>query len=115
MPVLYRKYRPQTFADVVNQKAIITTLKNQVSAGQPAHAYLFTGSRGVGKTSVARILAKAVNCQNQKDGEACGKCDVCLAIAQNNFLDLVEIDAASNTGVDNIRELIEHVKFSPSM
>lgn len=114
MAVLYRKYRPQTFSEVLNQKPIIRTLQNQVKSGQLAHAYLFTGSRGVGKTSVARILAKAVNCVNQKDGEACGVCDVCKAVAENNFLDLVEIDAASNTGVDNIRELIEHVKFSPT-
>lgn len=115
MAVLYRKYRPQTFGEVLNQKYIIQTLKNQVLSGAVSHAYLFTGSRGVGKTSVARILAKAVNCQNQKDGEACGQCDVCKAVEAGSFLDLVEIDAASNTGVDNIRELIEHVKFSPSL
>jgi DNA polymerase-3 subunit gamma/tau len=123
MAVLYRKYRPQTFADVLNQKSIIRTLKNQVKSGGISHAYLFTGSRGIGKTSVARILAKAVNCISESrksevggrdKGDACGICDNCTAIAQNSFLDLIEIDAASNTGVDNIRDLIEHVKFSPT-
>ncbi len=115
MAVLYRKYRPQTFAQVVGQKHIIRTLENQVALGHAAHAYLFTGSRGVGKTSVARIVAKAINCPNSKGGDACGVCNVCKQIEAGNFMDLVEIDAASNTGVDNIRELIEHVKFSPAV
>jgi len=115
MAVLYRKYRPQTFSQVLGQKHIIKTLQNQVAAGSVSHAYVFTGSRGTGKTSVARILAKEVTCLKQKKGEACGVCEVCVAIEKNNFLDLVEIDAASNTGVDNIRDLIDHVKFSPSL
>lgn len=116
MPVLYRKYRPQAFSEVIGQTHVVTTLKNQVKTGQVSHAYLFTGSRGVGKTSLARILAKAVNCLNLKeDGDSCGKCAVCKAVEEGNFIDLVEIDAASNTGVDNIRDLIEHVKFSPSL
>ena len=126
MAVLYRKYRPQTFSEVLSQKAIVQTLKNQVKTGIVAHAYLFTGSRGVGKTSAARILAKAVNCQSanqpisqsgkqKSEGDACGECSVCKQVEQGNFIDLIEIDAASNTGVDNIRDLIEHVKFAPSV
>jgi DNA polymerase-3 subunit gamma/tau len=115
MAVLYRKHRPQTFAEVFNQKYIVQALKNQAALGEPAHAYLFTGSRGVGKTSVARILAKAVNClQRTGEGDACGVCESCKQITEGRFLDLLEIDAASNTGVDNIRELIEHIRFAPS-
>jgi DNA polymerase-3 subunit gamma/tau len=114
MAVLYRTYRPQVFAEVVGQKFIIRTLQNAVKTGKLAHAYLLCGSRGVGKTSIARILAKAANCTQLKDGDACGVCANCTAITNNNFLDLIEIDAASNTGVDNVRELIEHVRFQPS-
>lgn len=116
MPVLYRKYRPQTFKEVVGQPVITRILQNQLKTVSFSHAYLFIGSRGVGKTSVARIFAKAVNCK--KSGieikDACGECESCVAIKNGNYIDLVEIDAASNTGVDNIRELIEHIRFSPS-
>lgn len=115
MAVLYRKYRPQNFAEVLGQKPVTNTLKNQVKRGELSHAYLFTGSRGVGKTSIARILAKAVNCKAVVDGEPCGVCEICTQITQGKFLDLIEIDAASYTGVDNVRDIIEHVKFSPSL
>ena len=114
MAVLYRKYRPQSFSEVIGQQAIVQTLQNAVASQKPAHAYLFTGTRGVGKTTLARLFAKALNCLNQKNGEVCGKCVVCQAVNNGNFLDMVEIDAASNTGVENVRELIEHVRFKPS-
>lgn len=114
MAVFYQKYRPQTFADVVGQESIVQTLKNAAEAGELAHAYLFTGSRGVGKTTLARLLAKAANCPNLKAGAPCAKCDTCLAIANGNSLDIIEIDAASHTGVDNVREFIEHAQFRPA-
>jgi DNA polymerase III subunit gamma/tau len=114
MAVLYQKYRPQKFADVIGQEPIVRTLLNASKAAGLAHAYLFTGSRGVGKTTVARLLAKAANCQNLKDGDPCGKCDVCTAIANGSSLDIIEIDAASHTGVDNVREFIEHAQFRPT-
>lgn len=114
MAVYYQKYRPQTFTDVVGQEAIVQTLRNAAESGQLAHAYLFTGSRGVGKTTLARILAKAANCPNLKEGNPCGKCDVCTSIANGSSLDVIEIDAASHTGVDNVREFIEHAQFRPA-
>ena len=113
--VLYRKYRPQTFAQVISQDGIKTILKNAVKLGRISHAYLFTGPRGVGKTTIARILAKAVNCLAPAAGEPDSACANCIAIQEGRFLDLLEIDAASYTGVDNIRDIIDHVKFSPSM
>ncbi len=114
MAVFYQTYRPQNFSEVLGQDAIVKTLRQAVSSGKIGHAYLFTGSRGIGKTTLARILAKAANCNNLKDGNPCGTCDVCVNIANGSFLDVIEIDAASHTGVENIRELIEHIRFQPS-
>lgn len=112
--VLYRKYRPASFSEVVGQEHVIKTLRNAIKRGKIAHAYLFSGPRGIGKTTIARILAKAANCENIKDGEPCNKCDACLSINQNKFLDLVEIDAATHTQVDKIRDIIEKINFSPA-
>ncbi len=113
--VLYRKYRPRTFGEVVNQAHVIKTLTNAILLNKVAHAYLFCGPRGTGKTTVARILAKAVNCEKQsKDFEPCNKCDVCQEINAGRSFDLIEIDAASNRGIDEIRELREGIKFSPA-
>lgn len=110
---LYRKYRPQTFADVVGQPHITKTLQNELSSGKVVHAYLFTGTRGTGKTTCAKILAKAVNCVHPKDGNPCGECDICRMAANDEITDIVEMDAASNNGVDDIRELREQVNFVP--
>lgn len=112
--VLYRKYRPQFFADVVGQPQVTVTLKNELMRGRIAHAYLFTGSRGTGKTTCAKILARAVNCLHPKDGDPCGECEICRGLEDGSILDVVEIDAASNNGVDSIRSLIEESNFTPT-
>ena len=112
--VLYRKWRPQVFADVAGQPQVTTTLRNELMAGRIAHAYLFTGSRGTGKTTCAKILAKAVNCLHPVEGDPCGQCEICRGIDSGAVMDIVEIDAASNNGVENIRELREEAAFTPT-
>lgn len=112
--VLYRKYRPKVFADVYGQDHVTSTLKNEIKNGRISHAYLFTGSRGTGKTTCAKILAKAVNCENSVDGEPCNECEVCKGLDNGSIYDVVEIDAASNNGVDNIRDLREDTNYSPA-
>lgn len=110
---LYRKYRPQKFEEVIGQEHITKTLVNQIKSGKVGHAYLFCGSRGTGKTTTARIFARAINCLNPKNGSPCGECEVCKALSRGEQFDIVEIDAASNNGVDDARELREAVKFLP--
>ncbi|MDO4261287.1 MAG: DNA polymerase III subunit gamma/tau [Eubacteriales bacterium] len=111
---LYRKFRPAEFSDVKGQEHIVTTLKNQIGADRIGHAYLFCGTRGTGKTTVAKIFARAVNCENPRDGEPCGECPSCRAIASGTSMNVIEIDAASNNGVDNIREIRDEVAYSPT-
>lgn len=111
---LYRVWRPQTFGDVIGQDAITTTLRNAVSTKQVSHAYLFTGPRGTGKTSCSKILAKAVNCLHPKKGEPCNQCEICQAINANSLNDVIEIDAASNNGVEQIRDIRDKVKYAPT-
>ena len=111
---LYRRWRPQRFSEVVGQEEIVKTLRNAVASNEVAHAYLFAGERGIGKTSVARILARAINCPQREDGEPCNECPVCTAIIANRSLDIIEIDGASNRGIDHIRRLREEVNFAPT-
>lgn len=112
---LYRQWRPDTFDEVVGQDVVIRTLKNQLESGRIAHAYLFCGSRGTGKTSTAKIFARAVNCMDLQENGPCGKCEVCVSLASGNNMDIIEIDAASNNSVDDVRDLREKIKFPPAV
>ena len=111
---LYRKFRPDSFDDVKGQDHIVTTLRNQIVSGRVGHAYLFCGTRGTGKTTIAKLMAKSVNCENPNNGNPCGECPSCRAIAAGANMSVVEIDAASNNGVDNVREIIDEVAFPPA-
>src|SRR5690625_4312585 len=111
---LYRVWRPQTFKDVYGQEMIAQTLQNAIRKKQPSHAYLFTGPRGTGKTSVAKIFAKAINCQHPVDGEPCNECAICQQITEGSLGDVIEIDAASNNGVEEIRDIREKANYARS-
>ena len=112
--VLARKYRPQRFGEMSGQAHVVRTLSNALERGQLAHAFLFTGPRGVGKTTAARLVAKAVNCEQGPTAEPCGTCLPCVEITEGRAVDVVEIDAASNNGVDNVRDIVEAVKYRPA-
>ncbi len=112
---LYRKYRPDTFDKIVGQEHVTRTLQNQIKNDQIGHAYLFCGSRGTGKTSAAKVFARAINCLNPQNGSPCGECAVCKALKENNAIDIIEIDAASNNGVEEIRDLRDKVKYPPTV
>ena len=113
--VLYRAWRPGTFSEICGQDAVTRTLRRQVVSGHIAHAYLFCGTRGTGKTTASKVLARAINCLNPKDGDPCGECEVCRVLKAENCMDVVEIDAASNNGVDEIRDLREKIKYPPTL
>ena len=113
--VLARKWRPKKFADLVGQEHVVKALVNALGKGRLHHAYLLTGTRGVGKTTIARILAKGLNCPHAEAGEPCGVCDSCTQIDAGRYVDLLEIDAASNTGIDNIREVLENAQYAPTL
>ena len=112
--LLYRKWRPQTFADVIGQQHVTDTLRAQLQSGRLSHAYLFTGTRGTGKTTCAKILARAVNCEHPVNGDPCNECAACRGILDGSVLDVTEIDAASNNGVDNIRDLRDETRYTPA-
>ena len=112
--VLARKYRPQSFGEMSGQEHVVRTISNALERGQLAHAFLFTGPRGVGKTTTARLVAKALNCEKGPTARPCGVCTPCVEIAEGRAVDVVEIDAASNNGVDNVRDIVEAVKYRPA-